>query len=59
MVLILSFKTEPSVQRLKEIFVDLYIKDKNVKWDWEVNNKDAVMVQTIIKSKSKIEPVEI
>ena len=55
----LSLKTEPSVKRLKEIFVDLYIKDKNVKWNPEVNNKDAVMCQTIIKSKSKIEPVEL
>ena len=55
----LSFKTEPTVERLKEIFIDLYIKDPNVKWDWDVNNEDAIMVQTIIKSKSKIEPVEL
>jgi len=55
----LKFKTEPTVERLKEIFIDLYIKDKNVKWDNEVNSKDAVMVLSIIKSKSKIEEVQI
>tara|TARA_R100000231_G_scaffold134949_1_gene108958 strand:+ start:513 stop:767 length:255 start_codon:yes stop_codon:yes gene_type:complete len=55
----LRFKTEPTVEKLKEIFVDLYINDPNVKWDCDVNNKDAIMVQTIIKSKSKIEQVEL
>ena len=55
----LKFKTEPTVEKLKEIFVDLYINDKKVQWDWDVNSEDAVMVQTIIKSKSKIEQVQI
>ena len=55
----LKFKTEPTVEKLKEIFVDLYINDKNVGWDWDVNSEDAVMVQTIIRSKSKIESVQI
>jgi len=55
----LKFKTEPTVEKLKEIFVDLYINDKKVGWNNEVNSKDAVMVQTIIKSKSKIEAVKL
>jgi len=55
----LSFKTEPSLKRLKAIFIDLYMKDPNVKWDYEVNNKDAVMCQNIFKSKTKIDPVEL
>ena len=55
----LSFKTEPTVKRLKEIFIELYIKDPNVKWDWDVNNEDAIMVTSIFKSKNKIEPVSL
>ncbi len=54
-----SFKTEPTVKRLKEIFIELYIKDPNVKWDWDVNNEDAIMVTSIFKSKNKIEPVNL
>ena len=54
-----SFKTEPTVKRLKEIFIELYIKDPNVKWDWDVNNEDAIMVTSIFKSKNKIVPVEL
>tara|TARA_R100000231_G_scaffold37929_3_gene33246 strand:+ start:268 stop:522 length:255 start_codon:yes stop_codon:yes gene_type:complete len=55
----LSFKTEPTVKRLKEIFIDIYINDPNVKWDWDVNNKNAIMVTSIFKSKNKIEPVSL
>ena len=55
----LKFKTEPTVERLKEIFVDLYIKDKRVNWNDKFNCKDAVMVDVIIRSKSKIEQVQI
>ena len=54
-----SFKTEPTVKRLKEIFIELYINDPNVKWDWNVNNEDAIMVTSIFKSKNKIVPVEL
>lgn len=55
----LKFKTEPTVEELKEIFIDLYIQDKRVNWDEEFNSRDAVMVQTIIRSKSRIEEVQI
>ena len=55
----LKFRTEPSIEKLKEIFCDLYIQDKRVNWNDDVNNKDAVMVQTIVRSKSKIEEVSL
>jgi len=55
----LSFKSEPSIKRLKEIFLDLYKKEKRVKWDSEINNEDAVELCTIIRSKAKMEVVDI
>ena len=48
-----------TLEKLKEIFRDLYMQDKRVNWNDDVNNKDAVMVQSIVKSKSKIEEVFI
>ena len=54
-----SLDIEPTVKRLKEIFIEIYITDPNVKWNPEVNNEDAIMVSSIFKSKSKIEPVQI
>ena len=55
----IKFKTQPTIEKLKSIFIDLYIQDKRVNWNDDVNNKDAVMVQSIVRSKSKIEEVSI
>ena len=55
----ISFKKEPTIERLKEIFLDLYKKEKKVRWNDEINNENAVELCTVIKSKSKIEPVEL
>ena len=55
----ISFKKEPTIERLKEIFLDLYKKEKRVRWNDEINNEKAVELCTIIKSKSKIIPVEL
>ncbi len=55
----ISFKKEPTIERLKEIFLDLYKKEKRVKWNDEINNENAVELCSVIKSKSKIEPVEL
>ena len=55
----LKFRSEPTLEKLKEIFRDLYMQDKKVNWNNDVNNKDAVMVQSIVKSKSKIEEVSL
>ena len=55
----ISFKKEPTIERLKEIFLDLYKKEKKVRWNDEINNEKAVELCTIIKSKSKMIPVEL
>ena len=55
----ISFKKEPTIERLKEIFLDLYKKEKRVKWNDEINNEKAVELCTIIKSKAKMIPVEL
>ena len=55
----ISFKKKPTIERLKEIFLDLYKKEKKVRWNDEINNENAVELCTVIKSKSKIEPVEL
>ena len=55
----ISFKKEPTTERLKEIFLDLYKKEKKVKWNDEINNEKAVELCTIIRSKSKMIPVEL
>ena len=55
----ISFKKEPTIERLKEIFLDLYKKEKRVRWNDEINNEKAVELCTIIKSKAKMIPVEL
>ena len=55
----ISFKKEPTIERLKEIFLDLYKKEKRVRWNDEINNEKAVELCSIIKSKAKMIPVEL
>lgn len=55
----ISFKKEPTIERLKEIFLDLYKKEKRVKWNDEINNENAVELCTIIRSKAKMTAVEL
>lgn len=55
----ISFKKEPTIERLKEIFLDLYKKEKKVRWNDQINNEKAVELCTIIKSKAKMIPVEL
>ena len=54
----IKFKTQPTIEKLKSIFIDLYTGDEKVSWNHKANKRENIELRTILKSNSKIEEVK-
>jgi len=55
----IKFKTQPTIEKLKLIFIDLYMGDKKVLWNHKANKKENIELRTILKSSTIIEEIKI
>ena len=53
----IKFKTQPTIEKLKSIFIDLYTGDEKVSWNHKANKRENIELRTILRSDTKIEEV--
>ena len=55
----IKFKTQPTIEKLKSIFIDLYMADEKVLWNHKANKKENIELRTILKSSAIIQEIKI